>query len=331
MSTRSRAVRNFLSLPRTGTHFLWSRLVASGRYQLIYDADRVPALAVLREHYDKPIEFLYPAPLNPNYNFQYNSVGEARAPLTADQHLALLARKYRCDGDPETLFHRIMACQDNGDRTLFSINRFVYTCRYSHPFTDFVYTIDMATRALGLFEEWLARGPYEHRSSIIVRDIDAWVQSQIQMQGRGGLTFVRERLEDFPKIMAACSRLDIPIFDTPAAIDAIKNGELEFDRTLAPLPQARVAAMCEAATSALANLREKRSSASMFRPSRFVQYVSEKDPVKRLSLVRSIGWLPVKAASVLPVLGTMIRRDYEGVVLDNARIDTDTPDAAANA
>jgi len=169
MSVRSRKIGIFLSLPRTGTHFVWSRLVASGQYQLIYDADRVAALAVLREEYDKPLEFLYPAPLNPNYNFQYNSVREAPGPLNADQHLALLARKYRCSGEPEELFHRIMAHQDNGTRTLFSVNRFVYTCRYSHPFKDFVWTISMATRALALFEEWLGRGPYEHRTTIIVR------------------------------------------------------------------------------------------------------------------------------------------------------------------
>src|SRR5688500_9452470 len=204
MSSRSRAVRNFLSLPRTGTHFLWSRLVASGRYQLIYDADRVAALAVLREEYDKPLEFLYPAPLNPNYNFQYNSLREAPAPLNADQHLALLARKYRCSAEPEELFHRIMAHQDNGTRTLFSVNRFVYTCRYTDLLANFVWSISMATRALALFEEWLTRGPYEHRTTIIVREIDEWVRSQLQMYGRGGVGLVRERLEDFPQIMEAC-------------------------------------------------------------------------------------------------------------------------------
>lgn len=321
MSSRSREVRIFLSLPRTGTHFLWSRLVASGRYQLIYDADRVPALAVLRERYDQPIEFLYPPPLNPNYNFQYNSLAEAPGPLTADEHLRLLAAKYRCGRDPEELFHCIMAHQDNGERTLFSINRFVYTCRYTHPFRDFVYTIDMATRALAMHEQWLARGPYRHRTSIIVREIDDWVKSQIRMQGRGGLRFVRERLEDFPHIMAACKRLGIPIFDTPQAIAAVKKGDLEFDLAIAALRDAQIGTMCEASALALAQLREQRSAGAMFRPARFIEYVSEKDAVKRLSLVRSIGWLPVKAAPLLPVLGTMIREDYEGVVLDNGRID----------
>jgi hypothetical protein len=324
MSVRSRKVLNLLSLPRTGTHFVWSRLVASGRYQLIYDADRIPALAVLREHYDRPIEFLYPAPLNPNYNFQYNSLAEAHAPLTADQHLALLARKYRCGSDPEELFHRIMAHQDNGERTLFSINRFVYTCRYSHPFRDFVYTIPMAMRALELYEQWLLRGPYEHRTSLIVRDIDPWVKSQIQMQGRGGLRFVRERLEDFPHVMQTSLRLNISIFDTPAAIDTIKKGEPEFDRALQPLPQPHIERLCAEAANALAHLDGQRVSAAMFRPQRFMQYVGEKDAVKRLSLVRSIGWLPVAAARMLPVLGPQIRKDYEGVLLDNSRIDLST-------
>jgi hypothetical protein len=321
MGSRSSRVLNFLSLPRTGTHFLWSRLVASGQYQLIYDADRIPALTVLREHYDKPIEFLYPPPLNPNYNFQYNSVSEAKRPLTADEHLALLSRKYRCGNDPEELFHRIMSHQDNGDRTLFSINRFVYTCRYEHPFKDFVYTIDMAAQSLERFEQWLANGPYEHRSSLLVREIDEWVKSQLQMYRRDGDRFVRPRLEDFPQVMATCERLGIRVFDTAAAIATIKTGELEYDSAMEPLPQTQIDRLKARSTAALVSFTAQHTTGAMFRPGRFMQYVSEKDAVKRLSLVRSIGWLPVKVAPVLPVLGRMIRKDYEGVVLDNARID----------
>jgi hypothetical protein len=59
----------------------------------------------------------------------------------------------------------------------------------------------------------------------------------------------------------------------------------------------------------------------MFRPGRFIEYVRERDPLKRLSLVRSIGWVPVAAAPLIPVLGRMIREDYEGVALNNGSVD----------
>ena len=317
-------VFNLLSLPRTGTHFFWSRLIASGQYQLIYDADRVPALAVLRDAYDKPLDFLYPPPLNPNYNFQYNSLREAPGPLSAAQHLELLAKKYGCGADAEELFHRIMSRQASEGRTLLSVNRFIYTCQYSFAFAGFSYTIALATRALELFETWLARGPYEHKTTIVVREIDEWVRSMIQMQGRDGLRFVRERLDDFPHVMEACSRLGIRVYDTPRAIEAVSAGALEFDEAVEPLTKADVDRLCAAAAAARRELpAERRVRASMFRLGRFIQYVSESDPVKRLSLVRSIGWLPVRAARVLPVLGRMIRADYEGVVLDNGRIHLD--------
>jgi hypothetical protein len=313
-------VRILLSLPRTGTHFFWTRLVASGRYQLIYDADRIPALAVLRDAYDKPLHFMHPPPLNPNYNFQYNSVREAKGPLTAAEHLNLLARKYGCRPDPEELFHRIMSKQDHEDRTLFSVNRFIYTCRYSMFFSNFCYTISHAVEALNLLEKWLAQGPYRSKTVLIVRDIDGWVRSQIQMQGVKNIGFVRERLEDFPAVMDACGRLDIPIYDMAHAIEAVSGGRLEFDEVIKPLPASAIRTLRANAAVALIGLPTRTGKGSMFRPKRFYQYWSEADPIKRLSLVRSIGWLPVALAGLLPVLGKTIRQDYEGVALDNGRV-----------
>jgi len=313
-------IKIVLSLPRTGTHFFWTRLVASGQYQLIYDADRIPVLAVLRDAYDKPLDFLYPPPLNPNYNFQYNSLCEAKEPLTAEQHLDLLARKYRCRPDPEELFHRIMSRQNNEGRTLFSVNRFIYTCRYSYLFNDFCYTISHAIKALDLLEKWLGQGPYQHRTVMIVRDIDEWVRSQIQMQGAKNIGFVRERLEDFPAVMAACGRLDIPVYDMAQAIAAVTDGKLEFDQAVDALPATAIQALCARAGAAMNGLPARPTRGSPFRPRRFVQYLSEPDPIKRLSLVRSIGWLPVALAGLLPVLGKTIRQDYEGVALNNSSI-----------
>lgn len=313
-------IRIILSLPRTGTHFFWSRLVVSGRYQLIYDADRIPALAVLSETYDKPLDFLYPPPLNPNYNFQYNSVGKAGRPLTAAEHIDLLARKYRCRPDPEELFHCILSRQDHADRTLFSINRFVYTCRYSFPFRDFCYTISLAVKALKLLEKWLAQDPYRHKTVMIVREIDEWVRSQIQMQGVKNIGFVRERLEDFPVVMEACGQLNIPVYDMAQAIAEFSSGDLEFGEKIMPLSMAAIQALRANAANALNSLPTQPTSGSMFRPKRFFQYLSESDPIKRLSLVRSIGWLPVAVGGMLPVFGKIIRQDFEGVALDNSRI-----------
>ncbi len=313
-------IRIILSLPRTGTHFFWSRLVVSGRYQLIYDADRLPALAVLSEAYDKPLDFLYPRPLNPNYNFQYNSVGEAGRPLTAGEHLGLLARKYRCRPDPEELFHCILSRQDHADRILFSINRFIYTCRYSFPSNDFCYTISHAIKALNLLEKWLGQGPYRHKTVMIVREIDEWVRSQIQMQGLKNIGFVRERLEDFPAVMAACGQLGIPVYDMAQAIAAVTDGMLEFNQGVNALTATAIQALCARAGAAINGLPARPTSGSLFRPQRFLQYLSEPDPIKRLSLVRSIGLLPVALAGVLPVLGKIIRQDYEGVALNNSSI-----------
>lgn len=322
-------IRIILSLPRTGTHFFWSRLVVSGKYQLIYDADRIPALAVLSEAYDKPLDFLYPPPLNPNYNFQYNSVGEAGRPLTAAEHIDLLAKKYRCRPDPEELFHCILARQDHADRTLFSINRFIYTCRYSFPFKDFCYTISFATQALKLLEKWLGQGPYRHNTVMIVREIDEWVRSQIQMQGAKNIAFVRERLEDFPVIMAACSQLNIPVYDMAQAIEEATSGGLEFDEKITPLSMDAIETLNANAATALSSLPTQATSGSMFRPKRFLQYLSEPDPIKRLSLVRSIGWIPVAVSGLLPVVGKIIRRDIEGAALDNSKICLDKPEQAA--
>jgi hypothetical protein len=141
------------------------------------------------------------------------------------------------------------------------------------------------------------------------------------MQGRRGLRFVRERLEDFPQIMEACSRLRIPVYDMPKAIAAMSRGELEFYEAIEPLTESEVERLCREARDALPTLAEQRGTSFLFRPGRFMEYLSETDPLKRLSLVRSIGRLPVAATGVLPVLGKMIRKDYEGVLLDNSRID----------
>ena len=219
-----------------------------------------------------------------------------------------------------------MSRQDNEGRTLFSVNRFIYTCRYSFSFSDFCYTISHAIEALNLLEKWLAQGPYQNKTVMIVREIDEWVRSQIQMQGVKNIGFVRERLEDFPIVMQACRQLDIPVYDMAQAIEAVASGHLEFDVVIKPLPAPAIQTLSDNAAIALSGLATQPDTNSMFRPKRFFQYLSEPDPIKRLSLVRSIGWLPVAVAGLVPGLGKTIRQDYEGVVLDNGRIRLGPPE-----
>ncbi len=122
-------IKIILTLPRGGTHFVWSRFVSSGSYQLIYDADRIPALSVLADNCKEKLDFLCPSPINPNYNFQYNSLVDLNEPLTAAQHLQKLSERYSAPPGFE-LFKKIMSLQDSGNKCLFSINRFIYTCAY---------------------------------------------------------------------------------------------------------------------------------------------------------------------------------------------------------
>jgi len=315
-------VKIILTLPRCGTHFIWSRLVQSGRYQLIYDADRIPALDVLGGQYDGKLDFLCPPPANPNYNFQFNSLSEVDVPLSAREHMDRLMRKHSA-ASPFELFQKLMALQDNGSRMLFSINRFVYTCANDHFHgTSFEWSTECAMKALRLLHEWFGALGRPVRFMLVIRAIDDWIQSQMQRRGADQTRVVRRRLEGFPVLIQNCRELGIPVFEMNEVIRTINAGSLDFDQALRPLPAADLGEWLHQVDARQAALQPRQPTVApkMFRAGRFVQYLREKDPIKRTSLVRSIGYLPVRMSPLLPVIGRQIRRDCDGVVLNNARI-----------
>jgi len=315
-----RRLKVYLTLPRCGTHFIWSRLIASGRYQLVYDADRLPALLVLSRECKETLKFLYPAPKSPNCNFQYNSLVEADRPLTAAEHVARLERKYAAPAGLE-LYKKIMALQDHGDRILFSINRCVYTNRYEFLFEEFKFTIHHAIEALRQFHAWVCRTEEDPVFVMVIREVPDWVESHLLLWGDRERETIRQRLDDFPVILGAVRGLGIPVFYMHDVIRMMNEGVLDFEDHLAPLSDAESDAACRRAADQLSRglvLRGRR--APPIRWGRLLQYLREKDPIKRISLVRSIGTFPLNRAGLIPFLGKRIQEDYEGTALDNARI-----------
>ena len=134
---QNKSIKIILTLPRCGTHFLWSRHIASKNYQLLYDADIIPALSVLADKCPEKLDFLNLASENPNYNFQYGSQWAACENMTAKEHLEYLKSKYRAVSSFD-LFNRILNLQDNTTKYLFSVNRFVYTNSYHFLFHNFI-------------------------------------------------------------------------------------------------------------------------------------------------------------------------------------------------
>lgn len=177
-------IKIMLSFPRCGTHFMWTRYIHSGRYQLIFDADIIPALSVLADECDETLGFLFPSPKNPYYNFAYNSLVDAKRRLTAKQHLEMLLHKYQASNDFD-LFRKILDLQDSSGRTLLSINRFVYTTSYKFLFNGFNWKIEHAERSLRLFYKWISLCEYKFDFAMVIREISPWAKSQIKMYGGG--------------------------------------------------------------------------------------------------------------------------------------------------
>ncbi len=315
----SKSPKIVLSLPRSGTHFFWTRFVASGRYQLIFDADRVPALKVLSQHCSGKLDFLYPPPKNPNYNFQYNSLVETEQPMTAAEHLQWLQEKYSASG-PHELFERIMALQDTAGRRLFSINRFCYTISYEWLFNNISYTIDHALDALGLLYDWMRQ--YDSNSSflLVVRDVPGWIDSLFMLWGAENHPRVAQRLAEIPRLLDWCRLKEIPVFWMKDAIRAMNEGDLEFERRIVPLADKDF----DRIGRSLAACREKLSTwpcpQNAIRFGRLLSYLKERDPVLRTSWVRSVGSLPLRMAKWLPLIGRRIQEDFDGLILNNAKI-----------
>jgi hypothetical protein len=314
-------VKVVLSLPRCGTHFVWSRYIHAGQYQLIYDADRIPALSVLADECGEKLDFLYPPPINPNYNFAYNSLYDINRSLTAAEHLERLSAKYSASPGFE-LFKKIMSLQDTGGRYLLSVNRFVYSISYRYLFKDFEWKIDHASKSLKLLHKWLASSGYDASYAMVIRKIPDWLNSQLVVFGSTRKDWVIKILYETPIILQSCQDLDIPIFWMEDVIRVMNRNKLDFENYLSSLSSDEVKDAWGAPEQYIGLVNEPTVGYSLknFRVVRFIQYISERDPIKRTSLVRSIGRLPLNVSKYFPILGKRIRDDYNGIVLNNAKL-----------
>lgn len=317
---QKRRLKVLLTLPRSGTHFIWSRLVASGRYQLVYDADRIPALQVLSRYCDEKLKFLHPAPRSPNCNFQYNSLYEVDRPLTAAEHVAMLEERYGAKGGFE-LYQKIMSLQDSGDRHLFSINRCFFTNRYEFLFEKFKFTIEHAIESLRLYREWVLKTEENPAFALVIREVPDWVSAHFLLWGDREKEMILHRLADFPIIVRAVRDMGIPIFYMKDVIETMKGGELDFETHTKPLAHEEIEVACRAISDLLAGgVVFQKTTAPRVRWGRLFQYLAETDPIKRISLVRSVGTLPLNYFGYIPWLGRRMQEDYEGTALNNARI-----------
>lgn len=316
-------IKIILTFPRCGTHFIWSRYVSSGRYQLIYDADRVPALTVLAHKYKGKLEFLYPTPINPNYNFQYNSLRSVDRCLTADGHLDELSRRYGAKRGSE-LFDKIILMQDTDKECLFSINRFIYTCSYDFLINDYEWTIENAEESLRLFHTWLRAGGYNYNFILVIRNIPSWVRSQKLLYTKKGEYLILKRIREMSSMLKTCMELQVPIFMMEDIIKTINEGNLDFENKLTPLQINEVDDTIDRlrrySEISKINVRRVNPIRNAIRMDKLVQYLSEKDQIKRTSLVRSIGWVPIKLSKYLPYVCSKVKYDLEGTILDNAKV-----------
>lgn len=139
--------------------------------------------------------------------------------------------------------------------------------------------------------------------------------------GGGAKSRVVRRLREAPAVLKACSDLNVPIFMMEDMIRQINGGDLEFENVLTPLRKDEIDGMWK-------NLEKYErlidglslGSPEMLRAGRFIQYICEKDPIKRISLVRSIGRFPTRILKSIPIIRKTIQDDYEGIILNNAKI-----------
>lgn len=314
-------LRVVLSLPRCGTHFMWSRYIASGYYQIVFDADIVPALTILADVCEERMEILNPPPVNLVYNFAYHSLEKSSRSLTAREHLNRLSEKYGMQTGFE-LFRKIMSLQDDGGRCLLSVSRFVYTNSYRFPFKEFEWTIGHAAESFRLLHEWLALAGYEATYVMVIRKIPEWIKSQLLLQGAKWKKEIANRIWETPVILETCQDLNVPIFWMKDVIEEMNRGRLDFENYLEPLSTHEVQNLWgnPAQYTRYVNKYAKGFKPRKFRMGRFIQYIAEKDPIKRISLVRSIGWAPIATAKYLPFLGRRIQEDFDGLALCNAKL-----------
>lgn len=318
----SRPTKIILSLPRCGTHFMWSRFIASGQFQLIYDADRLPALMVLSKYCNENLDFLYPAASNPNFNFQYNSLHEVDKPLTAAEHVARLAKRYSAPEGYE-LFQAIMSRQDVGSKTLFSIKRFCYTMNYDNLFKKGVYPVDHALEALDLLYDWMHQWESNPTFVMVIRNVPEWIESLSMLWGRDNWALLAQLLKDLSKVLYQCQTKSIPVFWMKDVIRAMNSGILDFEEQLHPLVPQDFEEIVQSEQEYLEMIHSGvPKQKAILRLDRLLAYLKEKDPVLRTSLVQSLGSFLLGYYKFIPFLRRRIRTDIDGQVLNNAKIKT---------
>lgn len=314
-----------LSFPRCGTHFMWGEFIKSEQYQLLYDADRIPALHILGNAYAKTLDFLCTSEttnliLNPNYNFQYNSLIEwGTASLTAQQHLNRLKKKYMASS-VEQLFHNIIKCQDHGTKELLSINRFIYTVHNDSLFDNFEWTTQHALEACNFFLELLK--PYNVQVVLVIRKYEDWLLSRQKMMGSRNL--VKKESESMSIITRYLAQRDIRTFYMDDVIQSMKQGHLRFWEHLSQLSHKEIDQFCAKSAENKCELQQLQST-SLIRPERLLRYITTNDPFRRLAMVRSIGSVPTRLLPFIPFFKNQIERDLSGSILNNAKIDIDSP------
>lgn len=306
-------IKVVLSFPRTGTHFIWSRYISSGAYQLVYDADVIPALHVLAQKYQGTIESLYPPPLNPNYNFQFSSITEIDKPLAPTEYLQFLSKKYGT-GTGFELFEKVLSEQDCQDKTLLFINRFIYTCSYNFLLDNFEWSIENAIASLKLLHEWSLRSKHNFKWLLITRDESEWATSQARMGVSTSL--IKKRLSEYKRVIDECNALSIPIFSMKAAIQCVNSNIINFENAITPYKYD----MPATSTQTLKIIEDDNALKKTFHYfKRTLSYIIERDCYKRTSLVRSIGFFKY-IFLLIPHIRRRYVNDYEGVVLNNAKI-----------
>jgi hypothetical protein len=263
--------------------------------------------------------------------FGYHSMKELNGDgaLTASEHLERLSDRYSAPAGYE-LFRKIMSLQDNGDKCLLSVFRFPYLHAYytermdfGNWVDDFVWSIDHAARALKLQHRWFTQSGYEAVFVMIIRRIPDWIKSRSRQMGRKDKRkddLIIKRLHDIPVILRTCRELGIPVFWMREVIDEIKNNNnLDFENSLRAVDDSEIEQINE---NMEAYVRLVRDSAP-YKPVRLKmlgKYIAEKDPVKRISMVRSIGGRAIKIGKYVPFFNRRIKNDLDNRILDNARI-----------
>lgn len=306
-------VKVVLSFPRTGTHFLWSRYIASGAYQLVYDADAIPGLYILSKKYEGTIKSLFPAPRNPNYNFQFSSLCEIDKPLSPRQYLEFMSKKYSADIGFD-LFEKALALQDCNNKTLLVINRFVYTCSYNFLLDNCEWAIEDAVESLRIFYDWSKQSSHAFNWMLLTREEPEWLRSQARMGASNDL--IERRLREYKKVMDVCGELGIATYSMHDVVACLNNNIINFENVISSGKSDLATAKTISATSAKTDRLHRRLLHYL---TRTLSYLKEKDDYKRLSLVRSIGFFKY-LFYVSSYLSKRYVRDYEGAILNNAKI-----------